>query len=88
MVTAVVVFNLFSKNTKEIPNINEIKVNKRYRNLKTCSEFTFLINVGILPSINPIKQKLACAGNVLNRAFNILPNKKTPTIPPSPIGKR
>lgn len=78
----------FSKNTKEIPNINVIIVNRRYFNLKVCSEFTFFINAGMLPSIRPIKQKLVGAGKVLNKVFKIFPNRNTPIIPPSPIGKR
>ena len=51
-------FSLPSKNTKKHPNINHITVNTIYLNLNVCSEFTFLTNRGILPSISPIKQKL------------------------------
>jgi hypothetical protein len=88
LATVVLVPNLFSKSTNEIPNINVIIVNRRYLGLNVCSEFTFFTSTGILPRIRPIKQKLVGAGKVLNKVFKIFPNKNTPIIPPSPIGKR
>lgn len=87
-VSALEMFSLFSKNTKAIPRINEINVYNRYLNLKVFSELIFLINIGMLPNINPIKQKLVGIGNILKRVFNIFPNKNTPKIPPSPIGNK
>ena len=81
-------FSLPSKNTKKHPNINDITVNTIYLNLNVCSEFTFLTNRGILPSISPIKQKLVWVGKVEKSVFNILPNKNTPIIPPKPIGSK
>ncbi len=42
----------------------------------------------MLPKIKPIKQKLVCVGNLLNKYSKIFPNKNTPTTPPRKMGKR
>lgn len=77
----------FSKTTKIYPKINVAKLNSKYLTLNLFSEFTFFISIGMLPKINPIKQKLVWIGNVLNNPFKILPTQKTPMIPPRAIGK-
>ena len=81
-------FSLPSRNTKKLPSIKDIIVNRMYLNLNVCSEFTFLTNKGMLPKISPIKQKLVWVGNVQKSIFNIFPNKNTPIMPPKPIGSK
>lgn len=81
-------FSLSSKNTKKQPIIKATSANNKYLNLKVYSELTFLMRIGILPKIKPIKQKLVWVGKRSNNAFNIFPNKSTPITPPIKIGNK
>lgn len=78
--------NFFSKITKTYPKVKVTKLNNKYLNLNLFSEFTFFISIGMLPKINPIKQKLVWIGKALNNPFKMLPTQKMPTIPPKAIG--
>ena len=81
-------FNAFSINTKKHPIANATKANNKYLNLNSFSEFIFLIRIGMLPKISPIKQKLVGVGKRSNKDFNIFPNKNTPTSPPRVMGNK
>lgn len=81
-------FSLSSKNTKKQPIINVASANNKYLNLKVYSELTFLMRIGMLPKIRPIKQKLVCVGKRLNKASKMFPNNNTPTTPPIKIGNK
>lgn len=87
-VASIFMFILFSIITNIYPHIKVIIVNTRYLSLNLCSEFTFFISIGMLPSINPMKQKETYSGNFSNSVCSIFPNKNTPSPPPQTIGKR